>query len=285
MQLPALTYGFTSGHPGSTRLLIDTAAAHREESDAVESLLRTTTAIAGGTQAGTAERMLAALLGDFPRELLEDLTTYASAASAGHGRTLLVHGVTRISERDYADIAEVLWPEAGGAGPQVLRRLLLRRLDARPVDHELSWPAVFGRHRELRVRVGDHDGALYYALAGGDLPAVVDAVTRWTLSYEARTWLDRLSAVTAAPRRRTPSGESPRSQLRKLAREAGDADLTRLVAGLWIAGDPLIGGQREALHRQIAADFEAAARTYPDDDVEPLLRAARRHRRIAEDWT
>jgi hypothetical protein len=176
--------------------------------------------------------------------------------------------------------------------PDLLRRLLLRRLDRRGPGHRASWQRAF---TWLRTRAaGQPDGAtglpsdpgrfgrrpetLYYALAAGELATVASDLTR-LLAGDIIGWLDLLHAVTRAPRR-APRPEPPGTPLAAKTPSPGalacdlvtDIDLADrpfpivlgLVAGLWVAADPLCGSDRSALYWQIAGDYGELARHVGD---------------------
>lgn len=286
VRLPVLVHRLTAGHPASTRLLVDAALQSPEHGNAMSALLDQPAPGRTDPRTSVAERIVADLLSGFPSERTEDLVTVSSAANRDHARQLAAELIEDAGS-SFPALRSALWPEAGGAGPAVLRRLLLRRLAARPDGPATSWPSVFAWHRTARAVAGDLPGELYYALAAEDLPFVVDVLERELETADPESWRRLVLAVTAAPRRPPPGDLPPSRQLLALLRrlpEASHRELSRLVLALWIAGDPLTDSRRSGLHLDIAAAYDAMARRSPHDDIEPLLRAARESRRQAELW-
>lgn len=238
-----------------------------------------------------ARRLRDDLLGELPDEALDDLITCAAATDVEHRRALA--GCVSGSDRQLAQIDELLWPPPGGAGPRVLRRPLLSQLAERDSDDPASWDAVFANLRATRAIVADERGELSYALAGGDLPYVVTELTRALERLSGEEWQELLLAVTAAPRRRRPSppgtaqpspDEQYRDALRRPAREWPSLELARLVTGLWIVNDPMTDARRRGLHEQIAHDYEWLAGHSPQESVQCYRQNAHRHRRWAVLW-
>ncbi len=188
--------------------------------------------------------------------------------------------------------------------PPVLHRLLGWRLARRAEDDAAGWETI---HRRLRP-AGAWDSLnereqvrdLYHALALGELRYVTRRLSDWLVTVDGGTWLGRVRAVTAAPRR-TAAGRDPAGDVEALARAAGPAGgpgdgsdndgrdrpdrrtLTKLVAGLWIAADPFTCADRQDLHLGIAAWYRAVATYCPEQESE-LYREARRHDIEAERW-
>ncbi|ASU83847.1 hypothetical protein CDO52_14580 [Nocardiopsis gilva YIM 90087] len=224
-----IIHGFTSGHPGSTRLLLDTIARMSPR----QSLARV---LAGASDDAPAfptvqqeNRLFRELLGvpgntTVPKGLVHAMTTCAAARTGDDA--LRLAQTSQLVQPAYRDRAELRRPTPrfahGTGGEALLRRLLLRRLARRGPNTKTNWSQVFGwLHAEARRR-DDLVGLLYYALAVGDLGFVAGELTeRFDKGHgatgavapppdgtafgaaegaEARTWNGLLTAVTLAPR-------------------------------------------------------------------------------------
>jgi hypothetical protein len=191
-----------------------------------------------------------------------------------------------------------LWRDTGDGGarvlPPVLHRLLSRHLAERPETATADWESV---HRRLRpsgawdtLEEDDQIRELYHALALGELRPVSRRLSDWLVEMDGGSWLRRLKAVTAAPRR-SPAGDDPAGEVDRLAEAVARAgngpdkpsprDIARLVAGLWIAADPFTCEARQDLHLGIANQYRMAAAFSSGQD---LLREAIHHDDEAAKW-
>ncbi|MGP4110347.1 hypothetical protein ACTWP5_05445 [Streptomyces sp. 4N509B] len=163
-------------------------------------------------------------------------------------------------------------PDGGRAGATVLRRLLLRRLAARPADHPTGWDAVHLRLRRRCQDTGDAAGELYHRLAMNDVAAVADELARLLPDTSGETWLTLLRSTTQAPLAvaEEPPPE-PYDLYHDLVRRAFDTAATstearvgHLVTALRIVSDPLCGISRGFLYKQIAGTLSELAPRSPD---------------------
>jgi hypothetical protein len=182
----------------------------------------------------------------------------------------------------------------------VLHRLLARCLAGRGENETADWDTV---HRRLRPtaawgKLTEHDKVrdLYHALALGELRPVTRRLAGWLVELDAATWLTLVKAIVVAPRR-SPAGPEPAIDAENLAKAVGMADpgdaagpdqpplrvLAALIAGLWIAADPLTGESRRDLHLGIAAGYDAAAQFSPEGRA-VLHAEAAQHRTEALRW-
>jgi hypothetical protein len=291
--LPIMIHQLTEGHPAATQLMITTVAQHESIRDQPVTLLGRLEPGAGPDRRTVAERLRADLLGEFPQESIDELITCAAATDVEHVRALT--GLSSDSERWLNQIEQLLWPPVGGAGPRLLRRLLLPLLAERDAAHPASWDKVFERLRAGRAASGDQIGELYYRLAVGDLPHVVMELEANLRLLSCPQWYELLLRVSAAPRRLPPSTSgapaavpSPDEQCRTLLRRPGHAypsmELARLVVGLWVVNDPMTDARRRGLHEQIADDLEWLAGASPQDGVQCYRQSGHRHRRRGNLW-
>jgi hypothetical protein len=291
-RLARLTRDLTGGHPAATRLMLDSVAEHPQDRDHPEQLLGrpepvfTTTGQAQRRLVG--DKMLSDLIGAFPGDLLDDLVTCSAAVDHTDLRRLVQHsGLVEAGASALGTFEDVLWPVAGGAGAVLARRLLRRILSGRKGTR--SWEVVFvWLRRDAGVR-GLATSEAWYALACCDLRFAADLVRRRLTETDAVTWLRELDQVTNAPLRPTeldaePPAERMRQLLKKITPAQSQFDpIDRLVAALWIAGDPFTDARRASLHRHIAGDFRSAAAMVVGD-ADPLLRRADHHDREAVQW-
>jgi hypothetical protein len=207
--------------------------------------------------------------------LVRDLVT----ASAGRGLEFV--GNAAVLGSDQPDGGDALRRELTGnlltvPGPDglpvllpMVRRVLLWKLAARDADDPDSWEAVHGRCRAHHERAGARPEAAYHALAVGDLTPAVGQLAppfetesfRWDVDYATR-WLAKLDLITSAPNRLPPDGD-PRDQVEELISGVPRSDnyghtLPRLIASLWVAGDPL-GDPLEELRSRIRASYTQLA--------------------------
>lgn len=289
-RLPIMIHQLTEGHPAATQLMITTIAQHETIRDDPRKLLAQQEPGAADERKSVANRLREALLGEFPRDSLDELITCAAADDVEHRRALatLIAG----SDRLLAQIDDVLWAPVGGAGPRVLRRLLLPLLAERDDTHPTSWRKTFTSLRAGRAKAGDERHELYYSLALGDLSRVVVGLEKHLERLDSQQWCELLLAVTAAPRRRPgaigATSPTPDHQFRDLLRHSDPAwssiELARLVAALWIVNDPMTDARRRGLHIQIANDYEWLAGHSQQNNVQGYRQNAHRHRQHAEIW-
>ncbi|MGY0499973.1 hypothetical protein ACWZHB_15920 [Nocardia sp. FBN12] len=294
-QMTAMLFGLLAGHRASTGLFV---AALRERPLAEgESLALTLDRLEPGNGSQPVrleDKLRAQLLAGFPEEAYADLVTCAAARTYQHAALLATGSGFLTSDLAYLrDIAAVLWPESGGAGPAVLRRLLLRQLADRTGGGAPGWPAVFewlrGRSQRLQDESGgtDHrEDILYYTMAAGDIDTVCAALrTELVESGETAAGVRLLHAVAAATRRAVDPDVSPMHQVDNALAAQSDPDpLTRLVIEQSVVLDPFISNVRRTLHRQIAVHFDSVAGTVRGDPG-PLFTAADHHHRNAELWS
>ncbi|MFT7840432.1 hypothetical protein Q5530_30185 [Saccharothrix sp. BKS2] len=250
----SLPHRLTRGHPGGLRIVLDVPAG-RESPVAPRRLLSARASPAGN--ASLADEALAQLLRDLPAERVEDLVT----ASAGRGVEFLPDptapdaGPPDGGDELHAFLLDhfLLTLEPDENGPRVvldpwLRTLLLHRLAHRE-DPARGWDAVHRRYRDHHEARGRTTEARYHDLALGDVRSVVAHLAGPFTSDgpldqpTARGWLRELDLITGAPNR-LPRDHDPLTQVELLAEGVPPtgphgAALARLVAALWIAGDPL----------------------------------------------
>lgn len=280
---------FTAGHPGSTRLLLDAIAERPEERTDLHTVLEVLDPNALGAESATVEqRLLDQFRHGMSEDVLADLVTLAAAQDRDRALRLGAHSGLLTTVRGEREL--IFGPEywtADGRMLPVLRRLLLRRLAARPAEHPASWSEVHGWVRDDHTTSGEQVGAHYHALALGE----VEPVTRWFADLLPRRdvaeWLALLTAVTSAPNRldrRVP----PLHQARELTRWVDEsqvplARLAWLVVTRWIAEDSLAANHLYTLHLEIAAEFNEIA-PYAPKGLATLRNEAARHRIEAEQY-
>ncbi|GAA4526408.1 hypothetical protein [Amycolatopsis samaneae] len=284
-QLTPMVYGFTGGHPAATALLVE--AIHErplEHGDTLLTLLDRAEPGRDPDRPLLADSLRKQLLGDFPAYNYEDLVTCAAARTKQHASLLAARGELLVGGiNSYREIAPVLWPASGGAGPAVLRRLLLRQLAARDDDEVASWASVVDWFRARCAQEGDDEGVLHYAMAAGDLATVSEGLRQRLATDEPHDWVALLRSVTSVPRRPNGTGLAPMDELHA-AIDKWSQRLTRLIVARWIAFDPLVSDRRRALHRLIATDYDFVA-GLAQGNPEPLLDEADYHRKQAELWS
>ncbi|MBB5957935.1 hypothetical protein FHS29_004543 [Saccharothrix tamanrassetensis] len=277
VDLPAgLPYRLTRGHPGGLRTLLDVVA--RQEEPPRGQALRGLLSLPADPDrpVSLADEALDALVQDLPPALREDLVT----ASAGRGieflsePTVLASALPDGGGALYAFLVNnfllALEPDQdGGTRPVLdpwLRTLLLHRLSRRAEDGPVGWTAVHRRCREYYEGLGLTTEASYHDLALGDVGAVVTALAgpfaeadRPLDQPTARAWLRDLDLITSAPNRPAPDAD-PLTQVERLIEDvpAADATLARLVASLWLSGDPL-GDPGDTLRGRIEHAYSALA--------------------------
>lgn len=286
-QLTSMMYGFAVGHPASTaKLVAATRERPLEHGDTLTVLLQRKEPGRDPHRPLLADSLRQQLVGEFTEDTYEDLITCSAASTKKHARLLAVKGELLASGiGGYQEIAPVLWPVSGGAGPVVLRRLLLRQLAARTGDDAPDWTKVFGWLQARCAQDGDEEGRLHYALANGDIATASDGLRRRLATDDPAAWVALLRSVASAPRRPAGADMPPLDQLRATV-DKRSQKLTRLVVARSIAFDPFISDRRRALHRLIALDYEfVAGLSAVQGDPEPLLTEADYHRKQAELWS
>ncbi|HEU5156359.1 MAG TPA: hypothetical protein VFU43_05130 [Streptosporangiaceae bacterium] len=296
----ALTvHGFTHGHPGATSILLGAIA--EEPCDPVDLrralAQRPPGALAGAVPGETVrDRLWRLLLGD-PARLgmnVDDLVTCAAARDMGEAAQLAEHsGLLHADDADAVTRPD-LWIPGVAPGTSimhpVLRRLLLERLAERDQLAGDGWAAVHGWLRRHTAERDDVSGELHHALALGELKYVTDELIARLRGPDAdiAEWLALLRTVTEAPMR-TPPADAPARHIGTLAgrpdpgnRLAGSMAL--LVAGLWIAAEPLITSERTPLYRVIEKAFRDVA-PFAVDGLALLLAEAERYGALADLWS
>lgn len=106
---------------------------------------------------------------------------------------------------------------------------------------------------------------------------------------EITSWLDLLTAVISAPRRRRDQNDpaTPMDEVHALLDESAPPSplqsLTRLIAALWVVTDPMCGSRRRGVHLLISADYTDLAKLSLHG-AEQLLQEAQKHSKRAEEW-
>lgn len=276
--LTAAVYRFTGGHPMAVCALTDAITATM-----VTSLPDLLDGPAPRSEHGTSEHgrprsladhLLSELLHELPAEAVEDLVTCAAARDKV--AALLLDAESELLSQRRSDdpdfFGATMWadipaPEQSAAGNPVLhpvlRRLLLRRLAARPDGHPASWAAVHGWLRDRTLAAGDEVGALYHGLALGDVELVSRHLAQALRDRDATAWLDLLEAVTVAPNA-LPPGALTAGRAEALASWAKPhgaplAPVARLVAARWLSTDPLSDPHVRGLRREIHASLHDIA--------------------------
>ena len=303
-RVTAMVHGFTGGHPGSTRLVLDAIAERPDAAVDLPTLLAAPAPGVLGPVARTVEhRLRDELLQGVPTGAVEDLVTCAAARNLDQASRLAARSGLLTGPRGErsAIFAPELWtpPVGGSVDPAdsadsevavlrpVLRRLLLRRLAARPDggpddapdDRPAGWVRVHDWFRLDCRQAADQAGELHHALALGMVEAVTRRLAELLPEADVRDWLALLRSVVAAPNRLPPGGIELVRDLTGWA-DPGEmplAPLGRLVAALWIAGDPTTTCSRRSLHLEIAADHDDIA-PYSRDGLAVLRGEAARHR-------
>lgn len=284
-QLASMVYSFTGGHPASTSMVVESMRERPlEHGGTLGALLDQLEPGHDPDRLLLGDSLRQQLLGEFAVGTYDDLVTCAAARTKQHASLLAVGGELLAGGiNSYREIAPVLWPSSGGAGPNVLRRLLLRQLAARSDDETASWTNVIEWLRARCKDEGDEEGVLHYAIANGDIATTCDGLRQRLATDDPVDWVRLLRSVTSMPRRESPADVSPMDQLRATL-DNPSSRLNRLVVARWIVFDPFVSNWRRALHRQIAADYDFVA-GLDQSDPEPLLNEAANHRRQAELWS
>lgn len=281
-RIAAAVYQFTRGHPGATRLILDTVAEQPGDVDDLRLVLGRPEP--GGPDGTTVEDGLRRrLLRAFPDDLIDDLVTCSAARDMNQAARLAAHsGLLECSREDLKTIFQPgLWdsPEEGQPAvlQPVLRRLLLQTLAARKPDDPAGWRQVHGWLRARAVEESDLAHALHSALAVGDVEYVVAELTDQLPRIDVAEWLALLRAVVTAPN----AFDDMRTPMQRLPRRT--APMTMLSTALWLSADPLGNGQRKALHTSIAASYDAIA-PLSLNGLAVLQAAAEWHRRESRLW-
>ncbi|MFE0022468.1 hypothetical protein [Amycolatopsis sp. NPDC059021] len=285
-QLTPMVYGLAGGHPASTAKLVEAIRERPlEHGDTLMVLLDRAEPGRDPDRPLLKDSLRQQLLGEFTEDTYDDLVTCAAARTKQHASLLAARGELLVGGiNSYREIAPVLWPASGGAGPVVLRRLLVRQLAARGDDDAANWATVVDWFRTRCAQDGDEEGVLHYAMAAGDIATACEGLRQRLATDDPEDWVRLLRSVTSMPRTAGfGSGLSPMDQLRA-AIDKRSQRLTRLVVARWIAFDPFVSNRRRALHRQIAADYDFVA-GLAQGDPEPLLDEADYHRKQAELWS
>lgn len=264
-----MVHDFTAGHPGTTTALLSAIRQHPHESTDLPALL-SETADSGQT---VEESMLSRLLEGIPPDIVDDLTTY-SAARHQEAAMRLARWMD-YPKPDYQEAfsEEFWWPDADSGHavlPPVLRHLLLRRLSRRDETRRGSWTHVHELLKSESDHLRDEVGAMYHALALGDVRYVADRLAASLEQADAREWLRVVHAVTAAPNRL--DHRRPLDELTTLTQWAdrGEqplASVAHLVAAFWICSDPLNANHRGKLYQLIAAELNTIAGHYIKKDA------------------
>jgi hypothetical protein len=287
-RLAARIHTFTRGHPEAVDLLLKAAVERAAADVELNDLLswRPDGAAGSSRQPDRAEMLLQRLLPTALDDEVEDLVTL----SAARDRDQIVRLARRtklLSDSRNPSILGPDWWVADNAGGQLLRRLLLRRLAAREPHHPADWLTVHGALRRFCRDVNPRDtvGELYHALAVGDLQLVMTELAERTGDTATNEWLELLKSVTTAPRCR--DDRPPDEQSEDLVRTVTASNekvvaVAGVVAGLWVANDPAVPGNRNRLHKQIAKNLDGMA----DLAKNPALieDEADYHREVAEQW-
>jgi hypothetical protein len=189
--------------------------------------------------------------------------------------------------RQLAAVSARVWPEDGNDRIPLIRRLLQRRLAARPDGESDSWSGVHGWLATECGRAKDEPGVLHHTLAAGDVMTVALSLKTRLGRLSGGDLLSLLDTITSAPNRLDRS-VSPAVQVESLVREFDPqgtplVSLTRLIAGLWIAADPMIRIERRDLHMLIANNFATVA-GFCSENAARLLDRAEEHEEFSRLW-
>jgi len=295
---PAVTtavHAFTGGHPGATRTLL---AALGERREASANLLAILAGPEPGRLADGGRTAADALLDDLLRSLspmaAEDLVTCAAARHQHAARRMAAESdLTEQRGGDPSIFAAEFWCDRPAGGPAalqpLLRRLLLRRLAARPQDARAGWAAVNDWLRDRGTETGDEETELYHMLAlahEGDPLGVRQVAEALAGKLKAADeWLRTVARVTAAPSRLDLTRE-PRHQVSALTdgispREMPLFAIARLVAVSWLGADPASAPHWRQLLRDMASELDQIAPYGSDHVLDVLREKAQRYRDTA----
>ncbi len=287
--ITSAVYRYTEGHPVAVRMLVDAIGAQTTEAPDID-LAAVLDAPAPGIhphnppgpevsqaprQAASlaspslADVMLRRLLRDIPAEQVADLVTCSAArdreAALRLGAESGLLGQTWSAEAEI--FGATFWRERRSAGRAelhpALRRLLLRRLAARPGKAKANWTVVNAWLRANALAADDETGALYHALALGEVEHVGRRLAEAVETTGAESWLRLLEAVCAAPNNLDPRRKTV-DEVGALTKWADPRDLPtapagRAAAAMWIDADPLSDRHRPGLRQEIRADLHQIA--------------------------
>ncbi|MGH3663043.1 MAG: hypothetical protein ACRDTQ_14435 [Micromonosporaceae bacterium] len=295
-RLARLIHLFTAGHPEAAATLARVASARPSPAGGVGELLSLPAPDRDPGDPATVQDVLLRRLLDTGEGPWDDrVAAFATCAAARtEAEMLQLASGNGLADSSWASELQRLrlWDSDGEPGAVVLRRLLLRRLAARPRDGNANWSAV---HQRLLAHARRHDrqdllGELYHRLADGDLVNVAGELLRMVRERPARDWLQLLHAVVEAPCGEPDQpGLAPHARFHGLVAGQQDgppdtASAVRLVAALWIVTDPRNGPERRFLHKTIAQELRSLAQLSPSGLVE-LFREAEEHDKQAKLWT
>ena len=295
--LSPVIFQFAEGHPEATRVIIGSLRGAEDPADLATVLARPASqamAKTGGQPPTVEQWLLRSLTGGLAEGTIKDLMKCAAARHQKDANRLETESRLLTGPRSARNsmFARELWYArmAGGPGTTgipallpVLRRLLLRRLAARPAD----WSAVNEWLMSASAQAGDPDGEMYYALALGQVDLVtirMSARVSSAMSEDAAiTWLAQWQAVTAAPRADESEGSEAVPRLVRWADQSGQLteSVGALVAARWLLANSLRAGDLRELRAEIAASLDAVA---PSTGAGRMtFRAeAEKYRRLAE---
>ncbi|WP_049564883.1 ATP-binding protein [Streptomyces sp. SBT349] len=305
-RLVRLVHEFTAGHPEAVGVLASIAAHLPHPADSVGMLLAQPLPARGGPGAAaaaaapdapdpvavTAERWLLARLLPADEPAVEALATCAAARDELGGLWLSHQSDLVETARGGQARRAAPWSAEGEAGAAVLRRLLLRRLAARPAGHPADWQTVHGRLRDFCAEREDRTGTLYHRLAVNDVAWVAEELARLLPGMPGGAWLALLRATARAPLGvAEPLLREPYALFHDLTNAAfgtpadgTTAHVGHLVTALRIVGDPLCGVARGFLYTQVASALSTLAPQSPDGLV-VLQEAVAEYNRLAEWWS
>lgn len=254
----AEVYRFTQGHPAATAVVVKAVGDTTGDPVPLRRLLAARWRGPVDKDPVTVEeRLLRELLGAPSKAALASLEACSAARDVEQADELARSGLVPRQRGGAELVPAELRVRAPGTGRWVmlpaLRHLLLRRLAAEPE----RWTAV---HTWLRDN-GRRADRSYHALALRDVDAVVAGLER--LLPDSRAWFAELEAVTAAPTD-VDTEETDPARVLAAAGCAGPAQepgrtVARVVAALWLAGDPLSTVDRSELYSSAAWDLKTLA--------------------------
>jgi hypothetical protein len=272
--------GFTSGHPGATYKIVEALSGSADPADLAGVLAALEPPVLSGERLPVGQRMLRSLIGGLGAAAVKDLMTCTVArdledASALATRSGLLTG-PRSAQRDI--FAAELWvrQESGAVVMlPVLRRLLLRRLEANPA----AWRSAYEWLRKESVKEDDTEGELYYSLALGEVEQVARRMAVRLTEASATEWLSLLETVTMAP------GAPSRPDITELVAWADPRDMPFAavgahVAALWLLTNSLNAHHRQELYTEAAASLEDVA-PYAGAGRMTLRAKAQKYERLA----
>jgi hypothetical protein len=272
-EVASAVYRYTQGHAGTSRALL-AAMGESGETD-LASILEYRARTGGSTP--LADRLLDDLMSGVSPRVKENLVTCSAARDQEAALKLgSFPGLLNGQAWDDEIRNPAFWNQDQELHPQ-LRRLLLRRLAARPDGAQDGWLAVHDRLRRLGAAEGDPTGELYHALACGDIAGVSEWLNDARATMRAQAWLAMIDAVAAAPNN-LATGQRDEDYVGELVGQfEGDAKrlapVAQLVTASWIDGDPLSQPGRGGL-RVLAKDaMKQIARAATRDKSVLLARA------------